>query len=76
MKQIAEKHFGIYRRYSDDFILILPIRSNVNEYQYIEKEIKNLAESYKIDIKEEKTNSFLYSNNGIVNLKNKEIGHM
>ncbi|ALM58355.1 reverse transcriptase domain-containing protein [Staphylococcus equorum] len=76
MKQIADKHFGIYRRYSDDFILILPIRKDVNEYQFIEKEIKDLAESYKIDIKDEKTNTFLYSNYEVVNLNNEDIRHM
>lgn len=76
MKQIVDNHFGIYRRYSDDFILILPIRKDINEYLYIENEVKYLGENYKIDIKYKKTNTFLYNNYEIVNLNTENIGQM
>ncbi|WP_436411438.1 GNAT family N-acetyltransferase [Staphylococcus pseudintermedius] len=76
MNQLAFSHSGMYRRYSDDFILIIPISSNINNYTEIEVIIKNIAEECKINIKDEKTNTFLYSQHNLINLNNKSKQNM
>lgn len=76
MNQIAKNNLGMYRRYSDDFILIIPKTKDISAYQYIEVEIKKLAKKYKIHIQDEKTNTYIYSNQQIVNLNEVNIHHM
>lgn len=76
MKNIADDYSGIYRRYSDDFILVLPKRKVANMYREIEKEVKGLTKKYKITLQDEKTNSYLYSNYNIINLNKPNLRHM
>ncbi|MBA8764360.1 reverse transcriptase domain-containing protein [Staphylococcus coagulans] len=78
MNKIAEKHQGMYRRYSDDIILIIPAnrKMNVNEFQLIETEIRKLAKINKIYLKKEKTSSYIFKDNTITNLLDKKIHHL
>lgn len=71
MKNFTEKYLGLYRRYSDDFILIIP-------YQFIdspfEEEIvsfvKQLTAKHKIDLQDKKTDLYLFDNSKIKSLNN------
>lgn len=71
MRNFTEKYLGLYRRYSDDFILIIP-------YQFIdspfEEEIvsfvKQLTAKHKIDLQDKKTDLYLFDNSKIKSLNN------
>lgn len=76
LKQFVESFGGEYFRYSDDFILIFPMKVNKNinfiikKIQEIKKEIPNL------ELQEEKTQCFYYAKNKITNLNEKnKIGY-
>lgn len=75
MKKIADNYFGEYRRYSDDYILVIPNHHH-NVYESIELKIKQLAENHKIDIQDEKTNTYFFKGNQIVNINDENIRHL
>jgi len=63
---------GLYRRYCDDLIIIIPFKGEIKNYDY-QKHI-NYIESVKAEIprlviQEEKTKKFLYSENRILDEK-------
>lgn len=81
MKNLADQHLGMYRRYSDDFILVIPKKQisgvvSQTQIEAIEKRVRALAEEYKIEIQETKTGLFDYSENRITNLKEKKVSHI
>ncbi|HEM0173375.1 TPA: RNA-dependent DNA polymerase, partial [Listeria monocytogenes] len=51
LKEIADEFSGIYRRYSDDFILVIPKSDIVNEQKIrrIETDTRRVASEYKIE---------------------------
>lgn len=77
MKGLADRYSGLYRRYSDDFILVIPRQQQQplsdEEFQDIEIDVRKLAAENKIEIHEDKTGLYLYSNLRIVELKGKRI---
>lgn len=81
MKMLADTYSGVYRRYSDDFILVIPREKNecfLSEKAFfaIESEIRCLAKQNKIEINEEKTDLYLYNNSTIYNLKEQITDHL
>lgn len=75
---IAEKYNGIYRRYSDDFIIVVPKNNMKSEEEFleIERKIRFIAQQEKIEIQESKTNIFEYSHNRINNLAEHGKNHL
>lgn len=75
---IAEKYNGIYRRYSDDFIIVVPKNNMKSEEKFleIERKIRFIAQQEKIEIQESKTNIFEYSHNRINNLAGHGKNHL
>lgn len=70
LKQISDCFSGVYRRYSDDFILIMP-KNNIPDAfiaESIVNKIREIAGNYKIDIQEEKTELYLYENHKITKI--------
>lgn len=66
LKNIAEKYSGIYRRYSDDFSLVLPAVTSLETAKDIESSVRSIAnEKNKIIIQEQKTGLFLYKDQQI-----------
>ena len=81
MKNLADQHLGMYRRYSDDFILVIPKKQisgvvSQTQIEAIEKRVRALAEENEIEIQETKTGLFYYSDNRITNLKEKKVSHI
>lgn len=70
LKAIADNYSGIYRRYSDDFILILPKKSvgDIQKLEEIEFYIRKQASIHKISLQEEKTGLYAYENMAIKNI--------
>jgi len=70
VNQLADEHNGIYRRYSDDFILVIPKYSNKKEFTFQQMlEFKNklyqYAEEDELEISEEKTHTYKRENDKI-----------
>lgn len=78
VNDIALSYGGIYRRYSDDFIVVLPKRNfkNVEEFLELEKAVRLRAKEERIVIQERKTGIFEYSNQMIQNLTTNEQDHL
>ncbi|MCM3722951.1 reverse transcriptase domain-containing protein [Solibacillus isronensis] len=80
MKQLADRYSGLYRRYSDDFILVIPMKKEqLNSFDCLKKievEVRNLASKNKIEVQEEKTGLFIYSDSKIKNLNDPKTGHI
>lgn len=77
MKTISERYNGTYKRYSDDFILIIPKNYDSNEISFeevkdIEMTVRNVAKNNRIEIQEEKTELLEYRQEKILNLRNLE----
>lgn len=77
MEEIASKYRGLYRRYSDDFIIIVPKQQKeqkltVEEFKELELRARKLAEVNKIEIQEDKTKLFKYSQDKIFDLEDNE----
>ena len=75
IKQISEKYNGIYRRYSDDFVLVIPKNQSnkilsFKEFRKIEMTVRDLAKNNKIEIQESKTELLEYRQKEIYNLRN------
>lgn len=77
LKEFAQKYNGIYRRYSDDVILILPINSN-QSFSHISKEnfIINAIEMNKIEISANKTKSLYYENEQLFSYKTNKLSQL
>ncbi|WP_144522700.1 reverse transcriptase domain-containing protein [Bacillus pumilus] len=81
MKVIANKFEGRYRRYSDDFILIIPKKS-INlfvkdaQVQQIESEVKKLAQENKIIIQNDKTKLLEFKKGVIRNVHSGKIDNL
>ncbi|WP_271001694.1 reverse transcriptase/maturase family protein [Listeria seeligeri] len=78
LKNIADECFGVYRRYSDDFILVIPNSKMVNELKIrsIERDIIEIASKYEIELHQDKTGIYLYENNKILDISNNEVSHL
>ena len=81
MKRLADRYSGLYRRYSDDFILVLPRKQEQQmlsdeKFKKIEIKVRELAYENKIEIQEEKTGIFKYSNSKVVNLNDQKLTHI
>lgn len=77
MQQISEKYNGIYRRYSDDFVLVIPKRQNdkVFTFKYfkqLEMAVRDLAKNNNIKMQESKTELLEYRKEQMYNMKNQE----
>lgn len=75
MKQLSEEYHGIYRRYSDDFVLVIPKNLHVKiisleKFKEIEKIVRDLAKVNKIVIQESKTELLEYRQEKIYDLEN------
>lgn len=63
LQHIAESYGGCYRRYSDDYILVLPKdRCSAKEVKEINVKIINLSKECHVTIQEEKTGMYVYEN--------------
>ncbi|TXL67474.1 RNA-dependent DNA polymerase [Cerasibacillus terrae] len=74
IKKLVDKHGGVYRRYSDDFIVILPSENKGQiltdeQFRKIEQQIYSLVDMEKLTIEREKTNIYQYNQGLITNLK-------
>ncbi|ECZ8748389.1 TPA: RNA-dependent DNA polymerase, partial [Listeria monocytogenes] len=69
---------GIYRRYSDDFILVIPKSDIVNEQKIrrIETDTRRVASEYKIELHKDKTGLYLYENDKIFDIISNEVSHL
>jgi len=78
LKSIADIHNGMYRRYSDDFVLVIPKSSSINSEHIIEitNKIKVEAKNNKIEINQDKTELYLYQNGVIINLIDSKISRL
>ncbi|OUL07536.1 RNA-dependent DNA polymerase [Sedimentibacter sp. SX930] len=75
LNEIANNYSGLYRRYSDDFILVIPKSEIANDLDMrgIEGYIRDLAKKNKIVIQENKTGLYLYKNQEVINIDNPKI---
>ncbi len=78
LKEIADEFSGIYRRYSDDFILVIPKSDIVNEQKIrrIETDTRRVASEYKIELHKDKTGLYLYENDKIFDIISNEVSHL
>lgn len=81
MKLLADRYSGLYRRYSDDFILVLPKKQGQQKlsdkkFKEIEILVRELASKNEIEIQEEKTGMFKYSNSKVTKMNEQKITHI
>ncbi|MBL1225833.1 reverse transcriptase domain-containing protein [Enterococcus sp. BWR-S5] len=76
LMKIANQYGGVYNRYSDDFILVIPkaqiVNMGLSEFNEIESEVRRIAKENKIILQEKKTAKYEYDGSKIVNLENQE----
>lgn len=70
IKSIVEENRGIYRRYSDDFIIVIPkiieeIEYTERQFEGLKETVKETARQNKLEIAESKTKSYRKINNTI-----------
>src|SRR5699024_3718040 len=73
--KISEKYNGIYRRYSDDFVLVIPKKQidkkvSYEEFKKLAMKVRDVAKNNVIDIQENKTELLEYEQGKIYNLGN------
>ncbi|WP_254846706.1 reverse transcriptase domain-containing protein [Oceanobacillus sojae] len=80
VQQIAKHYSGLYRRYSDDYIIVIPKKHNndttIAQIKEIDKQVRRLAEKDKIIIQEEKTGLFEYSNEILTDIEENKESHL
>src|SRR5690625_466316 len=69
---LIKKYNGIYRRYSDDFIVVIPRTDqnaiDLDEFRRIEDNIIKYIDKYKLKIQKEKTELYHFINGRIINI--------
>jgi len=70
IKSIVEENHGIYRRYSDDFIIVIPkytkgIKYTEVQFKKLVYKIRQIAAENKLEIAENKTHTYRKINNNI-----------
>jgi len=69
---LIKKYNGIYRRYSDDFIVVIPKTDqnaiDLDEFRRIEDNIIKYIDKYKLKIQKEKTELYHFLNGKIINI--------
>lgn len=76
MRQYVDSQYGLYMRYSDDFIVVLPQSSKNNfslQLSYIQDIIKSISN---LDLQPEKTQLFYYSNFILENCNTDFLGNV
>lgn len=72
VNNIVEDYNGIYRRYSDDFIIVIPKEEkegmDLKEFNEIESQITKITEKHKLTIQSKKTKLYQFKGKEIVNL--------
>lgn len=81
MRELSQQYDGIYRRYSDDFIIVIPKKSkngttSINEFKEIEKKIRDISDKNKIELQESKTELLAYRNKQIYRMNDSEKHHL
>lgn len=70
MKKLTEENNGVYRRYSDDFILVIPCK-NIEIFKgFYEKAIDIANNMTGVFIENDKTKAYFYCNKTIKNITN------
>lgn len=69
IKNLADKYNGLYMRYSDDIILIIP-KVDYNNFKVIYDEIIDLFSSIYVSLQSEKTQFYTYDNKKLLNCNN------
>ncbi|MCL0330791.1 reverse transcriptase domain-containing protein [Apilactobacillus xinyiensis] len=69
---------GIYRRYSDDFIIVIPNKYIINDYytEVIDPVFNTCKKYTKLTIEKHKTKVFTYKDNKIKYIKNSNIDYL
>ncbi len=70
MKKITEESNGLYRRYSDDFILAIPCESIEAFKEFYKKAISIVNSMTGVSIENDKTKAYFYCNKTIKNITN------
>lgn len=71
IQRIVQEHDGLYRRYSDDFIVVIPYCSDSTKFVFdnIVKEIMDICKNAKVKLHQDKTNTYLYEEGNIRSLE-------
>lgn len=77
MKALANQYNGMYRRYSDDFVLVIPKRQynellSSEAFSQVAHKVQEIATENKINLQVDKTELLEYKQNTIFNLQNNE----
>lgn len=74
MNELANEYHGIYRRYSDDFILIMPTNSNLStKIEEISHFIKRFSIENDMELEESKSKILKYEDDIITNYKSNQL---
>jgi len=71
----ASQHDALYRRYSDDLILVIPCNLSSLDYKGIKDEVLHIVSKYKeygLEVQEKKTEIRLYQNGRVID-ENQEV---
>lgn len=67
--ELVSHYDGLYRRYSDDTIIIIPKEKiTKSEWDDLEYSINEIIKSAKVSEQKEKTHTFIYQNNGLYDI--------
>ena len=65
--QIVQSYHGLYRRYSDDFIVVIPFRNECSEskFEAIREKLMNIFQEARVKLQPDKTELYVYENTTI-----------
>lgn len=74
LNKLMKQYGGIYRRYSDDSILVVPIKNGMSQCEFgkITTRIDEIVYEGKIEFQKSKTGKFIYNNGDINEISEKE----
>lgn len=76
IQRIVQEHDGLYRRYSDDFIVVIPYNSigSTSMFDNIIEKIMEVCKNAKVELQQDKTNTYLYEEGNIRSLEFEQEG--
>ena len=76
--RIVQAHNGLYRRYSDDFIIVIPYNSSCSmiEFEKVVDKVMSICQEAKVKLHKDKTNEYFYDNGNIKTLESQDNSAM
>lgn len=72
--RLVREYNGLYRRYSDDFIIVIPYNSSCSmiEFEKVVDKVMSICQEAEVKLHKDKTNEYFYDNGNIKTLESQD----